>query len=782
MADEVKSVKDEMNGKSELLPAKWNRFTVADGDWMQSKTLQPLTARDNFLAEQIDKSTTDWQDALSSESATRYSDDQYLSASISSLSGEFYTFSADDYYPTVTNLSSLLNYEISRATQAETTLSGRISLEETTRSAADARLQEQIDKLQAATDVIAVFGTYDEFVAGSGDLGVTDNDTIKVLRDNTYTPAATDEDNDSNDDDGFQVYYEWHDPDAEEPHTDWTGWSAIGSLDPYYSVAEIDEYKDEVASDFASLSATVANNYLSAKGAVHQGKNIIVTEDTNKPEITISTSADVEFTNVSSTNISATNVTALTATGNSAKFTNISATNISANLFKTSDLGTVDTFQLEFDVAHGASLTATEANVLGLTANTLYGQSYNSNVDSLISSAEYGEFAYNVINRAKFSAVDTTTSTAYISGGFAIKAGDNLSLSYADKTITLNAGDTGITAISAGNTKYTGPVFSASAGTGINFVNGNNNVLGIKASDNLINSATGGSAAYNWITGQSATLSAGPGIIFSSAAQNTLGIAVDNSLLGDYVPTSAVECLIGSDNSKAGGSTGIYLAQGSANGVDGWNSYAFGLQNSAGSNSLTVGRGNSAFGESMAQGTFNSAYYHSIAQGSYCSAANNGQAFGSYLSINSGMAIGNYNKTSSNVAFVIGNGVYKPNRQTKSDLFLISSNGLISGDSIKLGNEINSTTSQFFADNESFGFVHSGYSIYTDCEIDMDAQGLTATYQGTTTTSTNWLNLINSVESYSTSTFVHASATQYIKVATAASIPPTLEENVYYII
>lgn len=535
MADEVKkSIKDEMNSTPSCIPAKWNRFTVADGDWMQAKTMDQLMNRDDFLADKIGEGNSAWKDALSSESAARYYDDQYLSASIFSLSGEFYTFSADDYYPTVTALRYDLNSEIDRATQAESYLAGSISSEETARSAADTKLQKQIDELQAATDVIAVFGTYDEFVAGSGDLGVTDNDTIKVLRDYNYTPSATDEDYESNDDDGFQVYYEWHDPDAEEQHTDWTGWSAIGSLDPYYSVAEIDDYLEQIDDEFDSLSATVANNYLSAKGAVHQGKNIVVTEDTNKPEITISTNADVEFTNVSSTNISATNVTALTATGNSAKFNNISANKISADLFK-SDLGTVDTFNLKFISAVGDKLTVNESNAIQLTAGTLYGQSYNSNVDSLIGSAENGEFAYNVINSAKFSAVGTTTSTAYLSGGFAIKAGDNLSLTYADKTITLNAGDTGITAISAGNTQYTGPVFSASAGTGINFVNGNNNVLGIKASDTLINSATGGSAAYNWITGQSATLSAGSGINFNSAAQNTLGISVKYTTTNGYV-------------------------------------------------------------------------------------------------------------------------------------------------------------------------------------------------------------------------------------------------------
>ena len=313
MADEVK------NGLSAYIASKWDRNTVADGSWLQKYTLNPLTARDYYLASAIDELYNNTGDksselsvAISSESATRYSDDQYLSASISSLSGEFYTFSADDYYPTVTSLRYDLNSEIDRATLAETKLSGIISIEETARSAADAKLQKQIDELQAATDVIAVFGTYDEFVAGSGDLGVTDNDTIKVLRDYNYTPSASDEDYKSNDDDGFQVYYEWHDPNAEEPHTDWIGWSAIGSLDPYYSVSEIDEYKKQIDSDFDSLSSTVANNYLSAnKNAVSAGKNIKIDYEQNKPKITINTKADVEFTTVSSNGFSGTNISGL---------------------------------------------------------------------------------------------------------------------------------------------------------------------------------------------------------------------------------------------------------------------------------------------------------------------------------------------------------------------------------------------------------------------------------------------------------------------------------------
>ena len=79
---------------------------------------------------------------------------------------------------------------------------------------------------------------------------------------------------------------------------------------------------------------------------------------------------------------------------------------------------------------------------------------------------------------------------------------------------------------------------------------------------------------------------------------------------------------------------------------------------------------------SLAQGASVSATQYSIAQGSNVSANNNAQAFGEGIRISAGMAIGKYNKTSADVAFVIGNGANNANR---SDLFLISANGVASG-------------------------------------------------------------------------------------------------------
>ena len=453
----------------------WNRGTIADGKVMSDYTIRPICSA-------IQAGTS----GLSAEIDRAKNAEQEISAVVSSHYDEYSAFVHDEY-------SSFKESVI-------------ISAAESLRY--DNYLSGQIDTLKAATDVIMVFGNYSAFTTNSGELLLTDADVIKVLVDE-YT-------NDK------QVYYQWYDPASGH---DWTGWSAIGSLDPYYSISEIDEKE-------RTLSSTIANNYLSAStAAVCSGLNIVVTKDSNNPKITIATKNEVDFDKVSATtaygssakfdNISSTSLSAL-----SAKFTNISTTNISADLFK-SDLGTVDTWKLSFNSANGINLTANNTTVIDLTAATLN----DTNVNSLIGSAQSGKYAYDVISDAKFSAIGgTTTSTAYMSGGFAIKAGDNLTLNYANKTITLNAGDTGVTSISSVSpaVKFTSANIAFSAGNEIAFTTANN-TLGINASTNLINSAKSGQSAYNWITSKSASLYPGSGINFYDAGNNKMGIAVDYS-------------------------------------------------------------------------------------------------------------------------------------------------------------------------------------------------------------------------------------------------------------
>ena len=757
MADLKKSIKDEMNSTPRCIPAKWNRFTVADGDWMQAKTLDQLMNRDDFLADKIGEGNYVWKDALSSESATRYSYDQYLSASISSLSGEFYTFSADDYLPTVTSLSSLLNYEISRATQAENYLSGRISFEETARSAADAKLQKQIDELQAATDVIAVFGTYDEFVAGSGDLGVTDNDTIKVLRDYNYTPSASDEDYESNDDDGFQVYYEWHDPNAENTHTDWIGWSAIGSLDPYYSVSEIDEYKKQIDSNFDSLSSTVADKFLSAnENAVSAGKNILIDYDENNPKITINTKEDVEFNNVSSKNISATNVTALTTLGNSAKYievsasgissdsaiintischsahfddidisaidldniiaknisatsslsgkdltisnsakivgissTNVSSTNISAN---SSFLSTVSGISAKFDNISGKNVTVDYITAINVNAsNNLSGK--NLTIDEYAKISDISSTNINALSLTTNTASGQSANFDNILGnnvsGTNI-SGDKLTVNTSAKIVGIsstNVSSINITAnsLSGNNTKFTD--ISATNITSVYLSSTNISAKNISGLDNI----TAYSGFFNYLGGE--TLHG----ITSSIDIDELISAV-SSITGEsniYVRKDELECEIGSANSaikqsfaqgKSNSANEDSFVQGDSN-TAGHGSFAQGQSNSANSKAFAQGYSNTAYYESFAQGQINrvsnysmgqgqgnSATNCSIAQGIHNDASNSAQAFGSNLIIESAMAIGKFNKTSSDAVFVIGNGTAD---STRNDLMVVDNSAAI---------------------------------------------------------------------------------------------------------
>lgn len=757
MADLKKSIKDEMNRTPRCIPAKWNRFTVADGDWMQAKTLDQLMNRDDFLADKIGEGNYVWKDALSSESATRYSYDQYLSASISSLSGEFYTFSADDYLPTVTSLSSLLNYEISRATQVENNLSGRISIEETARSAADAKLQKQIDELQAATDVIAVFGTYPEFTAASAGVWkeqVTDNDFIKVLRDSAYNPTG-DEDANTSDDDYYQVYYQWHSSD----HDGWNGWSAIGSLDPYYSVSEIDEYKKQIDSNFDSLSSTVADNFLSAnENSVSAGKNILIDYEQNKPKITIKTKEDVEFNNVSSKTVSSTNVTTLTAQGNSAKFTHLSATNLNnvaiSNLFGSAYSGAeasawVSANSAILDIQPGYGLATgineEEHKVIGINqahcAYNKYGLAlgtYCSAYSISIGNASFafGESCYITGGQGTFAAGSNVNitgkfscglgDTSNINGNYSYSIGEHNNLT-SDRQYAFGQGLSGNSfMLGRYNEVEPNAQFVIGGGTtGAHEVTSHKNLLVIKndvisardfsAGDVSLSSLTNMSAFGNGITDtatynlSAVKLSAGQGIGFKNDTNGVLSISAEGTTYqaGNYISTSNKTIAVTGDlitSANAGSAASAWINsknstiafttnfKGSNNVITGYGTSSFsagesniyvrkdeleceiGTDNSATNHSFAQGSANRSNNVSLAQGQGNSATNCSIAQGLHNNASNTAQAFGDNLVIESAMAIGKFNKTSSDAVFVIGNGTAD---NARNDLMVVDNSAAI---------------------------------------------------------------------------------------------------------
>ena len=457
--------------------SKWSRNTVADGSWLQKYTVEKLTNRDIFLANAIDTLNSGTDEDLSSLSAAisyvSATHDEYIDYLSATLSGTIYDVSA-------------LNEKVSSfSSEYKTFVSATNERFNNIESNADG-LQNQIDQLKIATDVINVFGTHDEFTAASASTWqqqVTDNDTIKVLNDN----------------DEYQVYYEWHDPYATQPHTDWTGWSAIGNLDPYYSKSDIENAA---------------------------GKNINITTANG---LKISTSGNVEFDSVS----------ASTVYGSSAKFTNISATNISANLFK-SEFGTVDTFNLKFNSATGDKFTTNEANIIQLTANTLYGQSNNSNVDSLIGSAQSGAYASAYITAHSGDFLNSAHS-AYGTLTFGTKAYPATSYNYnftflAGQGISFTTGNNQVT-ISAEGTTYSDSTYISTA----------NKTISVK--DTLIGSAQSGKRAYNILSGTKISavgsqftntafgnlsagfrISAGDNLIISTAANNTFKLDAKPSI------------------------------------------------------------------------------------------------------------------------------------------------------------------------------------------------------------------------------------------------------------
>ena len=92
-----------------------------------------------------------------------------------------------------------------------------IATEAETRDAADLNLQEQIDAISSASDVVDVVGTYAE-LQNYDTSKLSDNDIIKVLTDETHDGAAS--------------YYRWND--TTEVFT------YIGSQGPFYTKSETD--------------------------------------------------------------------------------------------------------------------------------------------------------------------------------------------------------------------------------------------------------------------------------------------------------------------------------------------------------------------------------------------------------------------------------------------------------------------------------------------------------------------------------------------------------------
>ena len=315
MADEVKN---GLSADKSRIASKWDRNTVADGSWLQKYTLNPLTARDYYLASAIDalcNSNGDSSSALSAAiSSVSSIHDEYINYLSDTISGDI-----SGYIEYISGSVDTLSGDFKTSVE---TLLNKIDEEHGRADAAETKINTRLNNMEAATDVIDVYGSWDDFTNNSSNLftvsGITDNDIIKILNDKNSYPNEMFQ-SEQNVASGHQTYFRWINTAIPEsahikPLDPTSGyWEFIGYVDPYYTTTEIDQYINE-------LSATVKNNYLSAStDAVSAGKNIIVTKEEG-PVIGIKTKNEVEFTKVN----------ASTAQGNSANFTNVNSDNVTA--------------------------------------------------------------------------------------------------------------------------------------------------------------------------------------------------------------------------------------------------------------------------------------------------------------------------------------------------------------------------------------------------------------------------------------------------------------------
>ncbi len=534
------SVVEELSGDGSRIVTSWKRTTVADGDWLQHNTIGPLNERDVFLAEKIDELSGNADEKLNEEIEARKNADTFLSGTIDTFSGNYETF------------KSKTEGNIDYLSGSIDGLKEDLDTEKEDRSREDGLLQDQIDTIKAASDVIMVYGTYNNFETNSASLTLTDNDVIKVLEDEHLTPP------------GQQVYYQY----SENTET----WTNIGELSPYYSKAEIDDKE-------TALSSTIANNYLSAStAAVSAGKNILVTKESG-PVIGIKTPDEVSFSNLTSTNIMATAIDTTTINAETVNATTTKSTNFSGNTLSGETLYTSIDGLIE-SATNGGAMTGVK-NVSGIKLTHIANQSdYEHNPDD-------GEFGFST---------SADQLTFYVSGGAAewlkpkvggnpygiCLTGESIENYLGGKSLNVTA-DYAYTAATTldtftaktPNNEYVGEInqLYLSAGKGIDFVSGNDGKLTISSegttyttgqyinisNDNkisvtgtLINSAQSGQSAYNWITAQSATLSAGPGIKFTSAGQNTMGITITAGGVGGVITAIAGSALSAGANYTQG--------------------------------------------------------------------------------------------------------------------------------------------------------------------------------------------------------------------------------------
>lgn len=189
----------------------WNHGTVADGCELTDMTIDPICSALNNSNGEI----KDVTDKLNAEIDRATNAESAISARVDAFYDEYSEFSA-------------------RVEQSATDLYNHISAESARADSVEKDLQDQIDVMKGATDVIYVVANKQEFDAWSATYPkfVTDNDFVKVLVDETSG--------------GAQSYYKSMVTDTT------TSWSFATAMPPYYSQAQFNDWS---AARFNNLSA-----------------------------------------------------------------------------------------------------------------------------------------------------------------------------------------------------------------------------------------------------------------------------------------------------------------------------------------------------------------------------------------------------------------------------------------------------------------------------------------------------------------------------------------------
>lgn len=843
--------------------APWSRTTVADGNWLQRETLDPISANDRILAS-----------AIHDVSATLQDEIDYL---------------GDELY----NTSSYL--------------------------------EEEITKINARADVIDVVGNHEAFEERSAHLvpgvDISDRDVIKVLNDvgddipawvldnGSYVLSSIDTNNQ-------QSYYRWLS--AVDGNT--SGWEYVGSLEPYYKDIELSEnnitFENTAPERNYSIKADI-NRYIQITPYNHDASIGLSDDFINSANLAfeaydaLSSISGINDGSITGPRVNhlVSNFSLAQGSANSATYysfsqgLNNSAENDSLaqgannkannrgqalgfansansdgfaagqnNSAENNSFAQGNSTKAEMcSFAQGSSVTATSTSLVqGQTSSAYYNsiaQGKNSNAATESFAAGYecsadlqsfaqgkegyavtASIAQGIKNKAtKYSFAQGTNCSAHddslAQGGYV--SADERSIAQGYNTSAYhNSFAQGYSAYAYDDSFTQGDYVSANA---IAFAQGrdtsayynsfaqgkntNANMEGFAQGTNAQASNQSFAQGYN-ITATDYAFGQGSGNnaasrSFAQGSKNKAtynSVAIGNSNSADFqsfaVGTDNIGKYEGFSHGNKNESNADSLAQGDSNSADtrslaqGLNNYAyhyslaqgqgnnaktfslaqgisnsaksyaaaFGTENDASETSITQGNANTASYQSIAIGNKNSAYLGSVAIGSTNVASTYSQAFGKGIVItNTAMSIGSYNKTSADIAFVIGNGTDDSNR---SDLFWINKNG-------DVYTEGDISASNFYINGSPIdSIVSAKFSAYNDstkiAELPISAfklQANTAKYISATTAANTMIfnvsdALINSASSgFAASAWVKANGTNLLNSAYSGAAASAYIEN-----